>query len=59
MIIRPFRLGDYAAIARIWEYTGLEQLEGKTLDFLAKQLAWDSELVMVAEEDGEVVGVVV
>lgn len=59
MIIRPFRLGDYAAIARIWEYTGLEQLEGKTLDYLAKQLAWDSELVMVAEEDGEVVGVVV
>lgn len=59
MLIRPFRLGDYAAITRIWQATGLEETESETFDALAKQLAWDSELVMVAEQDGEVVGVVV
>jgi ribosomal protein S18 acetylase RimI-like enzyme len=59
MLIRTFRLGDYAAITRIWQETGLEQTEAESLDALAKQLAWDSELVMVAELDGEVVGVIV
>ncbi len=59
MLIRTFRLGDYAAITRIWQETGLEQTEMESLDALAKQLAWDSELVMVAEHEGEVVGVVV
>ncbi|WP_019123830.1 GNAT family N-acetyltransferase [Brevibacillus massiliensis] len=59
MLIRSFRLGDYAAITRIWQETGLNETESETFDALAKQLAWDSELVMVAEQDGEVVGVVV
>ncbi|GAB7389327.1 hypothetical protein BSNK01_31650 [Bacillaceae bacterium] len=59
MIIRPFRLSDYAAITNIWKETNLEKTETETLDALAKQLAWDSELVMVAEVDGEVVGVIV
>lgn len=59
MLIRSFRLGDYAAITRIWQDTGLEEMESETIDALAKQLAWDSDLVMVAEDDGEVVGVIV
>lgn len=59
MLIRTFRLGDYAAITRIWQETLLEQTEMESLDALARQLAWDSELVMVAEMDGNVVGVVV
>jgi ribosomal protein S18 acetylase RimI-like enzyme len=57
--IRSFRLGDYAAITSIWRETGLEQTETESMDALAKQLAWDSELVMVAELDGKVVGVIV
>lgn len=59
MLIRSFRLGDYSAITRIWDETGLNQTEAESLDALATQLAWDSDLVMVAEQDGEVVGVVV
>lgn len=59
MLIRPFRLGDYSAITRIWQETGLEEQEAESLNDLAKQLAWDSDLVMVAEKEGEVVGVVV
>lgn len=59
MIIRTFRLGDYAAITRIWQETELDRTDMETMDSLAKQLAWDSDLVMVAEEDGEVVGVIV
>jgi ribosomal protein S18 acetylase RimI-like enzyme len=59
VLIRSFRLGDYAHIARIWEDTGLEQTETETIDALAKQLAWDSELVMIAEYEEKVVGVIV
>lgn len=59
MLIRSFRLGDYSAINRIWRETNLDRSETESLDALATQLAWDSELVMVAERDGAVVGVVV
>jgi ribosomal protein S18 acetylase RimI-like enzyme len=59
MLIRSFRLGDYSAITRIWQDTNLNRFETESLDALATQLAWDSELVMVAEHDGEVVGVIV
>lgn len=57
--IRTFRLGDYEAITDIWRRTGLEQTEAESLDALAKQLSWDSELVMVAEQDDKVIGVIV
>ncbi|KQL44853.1 GNAT family N-acetyltransferase [Brevibacillus choshinensis] len=59
MLIRPFRLGDYSAITSIWRETGLDQSETESLNDLAQQLAWDSDLVMVAEKEGNVVGVVV
>lgn len=59
MNIRSFRLGDYAAITLIWRETGLEKKETESLDDLAKQLAWDSELVLVAEVEDRVVGVIV
>ncbi|MCF6094394.1 GNAT family N-acetyltransferase [Microaerobacter geothermalis] len=59
MNIRSFRLGDYAEITSIWKETGLEQTETESLDALAKQLAWDSELVLIAEDHDRVVGVIV
>lgn len=59
MRVRSFRLGDYAAITSIWRETGLEQTETESVDALAKQLAWDSELVLIAEMDEKVIGVIV
>ncbi|GED34138.1 MULTISPECIES: GNAT family N-acetyltransferase [Brevibacillus] len=59
MLIRPFRLGDYSAITSIWQETGLDQSDTESLNDLAQQLAWDSDLVMVAEKEGKVIGVVV
>ncbi|MDR7317796.1 GNAT family N-acetyltransferase [Brevibacillus nitrificans] len=59
MLIRPFRLGDYSAITSIWQETGLDQSDAESLNDLAQQLAWDSDLVMVAEKEGKVIGVVV
>jgi ribosomal protein S18 acetylase RimI-like enzyme len=59
VLIRSFRLGDYIYIKKIWQETGLEQTETESLDALAKQLAWDSELVLIAEDDGKAVGVIV
>lgn len=59
MKVRSFRLADYAAITLIWRETGLEQTETESMDALAKQLAWDSELVLIAELDQKVIGVIV
>jgi len=59
VLIRSFRLGDYIYIKKIWQETGLEQTETESLDALAKQLAWDSELVLIAEDEGKAVGVIV
>ncbi len=59
MRIRSFRLGDYVAITTIWRETGLEKKEAESMDDLAKQLAWDSELVLVAEAEERVIGVIV
>lgn len=59
MVIRSFRLSDYAAIMEIWKETGLAYEDMESMDAIAKQLAWDSELVLVAELDENVVGVIV
>lgn len=59
MKIRSFRLGDYEAIMQIWRMTGLDDTNDDSLDALAHQLTWDSDLIMVAESDGRVIGVIV
>lgn len=59
MNIRSFRLSDYADIMRIWKDTSLDKKESETVDALAKQIAWDSEMVMIAELDEKIVGVIV
>jgi ribosomal protein S18 acetylase RimI-like enzyme len=55
--IRNFRLGDYAQVLEIWATTGLNG-DGENLDALARQLSWDSELVLVAEKDERIIGVI-
>jgi ribosomal protein S18 acetylase RimI-like enzyme len=55
--IRNFRLNDYAQVLHIWRATNLDQ-EGASLDSIAKQISWDSELILVAEEDEKVIGVI-
>lgn len=59
MLVRSFQLSDYGPITELLE----QVLEGNTLDdtmiAFGRQLNWDSGLVLVAVEDGSVIGVMI
>lgn len=59
MITRSFRLSDHVSVNRLLEDVLSESCYEETKTALARQLSWDSELVLVAEEDGEIVGVII
>lgn len=59
MNLRSFQLSDVHAVTSIWKMTASKKREEQTLQVLAKQLAYDRDLVLVAEEDGLVVGAIV
>src|SRR5690606_11186128 len=56
--IRSFKLSDHRDVMKIWSRTATKEREAKTLQMLVQQLACDRDLVVVAEEDGEVVGAI-
>lgn len=49
MIVRSIRLSDYASVNSLLEEVLSEECYADTILALAKQLAWDSELILVAE----------
>lgn len=59
MLVRSFQLSDYVKITELLELV----LDGSTLRdtmvAFGRQLNWDSGLVLVAVEDGEVLGVMI
>lgn len=59
MLVRSFHLSDYVQITELLE----QVLEGNvledTMSALARQINWDSGLVLVAVEDGAVLGVMI
>jgi ribosomal protein S18 acetylase RimI-like enzyme len=59
IFVRPFRLADYAAVIQIWKEASMSLEKSDTLEAVAKQLAWNSDLILVAEVEEQVVGVVV
>jgi ribosomal protein S18 acetylase RimI-like enzyme len=59
MIIRSFRLSDHVFVNRLLAEVLSEPCYTETKAALAKQLSWDSELVLVAEDNEEVVGVII
>lgn len=61
MIVRSFRLSDYAEVKQLLADVLSEQCYEDTIDAMANQLSWDSELVMVAEQHAtnEVIGVII
>ena len=60
MLVRPFAMGDYPAVYALWRDAG----SGITLrpsdepDEIAKKLARDPDLFLVAEDGDQVVGVI-
>jgi GNAT superfamily N-acetyltransferase len=56
MVIRSFCLADCARVPQLFEEALSEECYKETITAFASQLAWDSELILVASVDNEVVG---
>lgn len=59
MQIRSFQLSDYRTVAELLEEVLSEECCEETMGAFARQLSWDSELVLVAESKGSIVGVLI
>lgn len=59
MQIRAFQLSDYHSVAELFHETLSEKCCEETMGAFARQLSWDSELIMVATVADLVVGVLV
>ncbi len=59
MWIRTFQLSDYAAVTELLETVLSEQCCEETMEAFARQLSWDSELVLVAVEQEQIVGIII
>jgi ribosomal protein S18 acetylase RimI-like enzyme len=57
MFIRPFRLSDTLPLIHMWEEV-LPQ-ESEALELMTRQLSEDSTLVLVAESNHQIVGMIV
>jgi GNAT superfamily N-acetyltransferase len=59
MVIRSFCLADCARVPALFEATLTEECFEETMSAFASQLAWDSDLILVAADDDEVVAVII
>ncbi|HZG77284.1 MAG TPA: GNAT family N-acetyltransferase [Paenibacillus sp.] len=59
MYVRSFQLSDYAEVTQLMENSLSEACFHDTMEAFARQLSWDSSLVMIAETEGTIVGVVI
>ncbi|MFC4077676.1 GNAT family N-acetyltransferase [Salinithrix halophila] len=58
MHLRSFQLSDVHAVTSIWKMTASREKEEETLQVLSRQLVCDRDLVLVAEDEGRVVGAI-
>lgn len=59
MIIRSFRLSDYLVVNRLLAEALTEACYEETNHALSRQLSYDSELVLVAEEGEDLLGIII
>jgi len=59
MQIRSFQLSDYRMVADLLEEVLSEECCEETMGAFARQLSWDSDLVLVAESAGSIAGVLI
>lgn len=59
MNVRAFRLSDHVEINRLLAESLPEDCYEETSRALARQLSWDSDLVLLAEEDNHLVGIII
>jgi ribosomal protein S18 acetylase RimI-like enzyme len=58
MRIREFKLSEYEEVMRLWEESGLVVRPGDDIEGIKLKLERDPELFLVAEEDDEILGVI-
>ncbi|ANY65804.1 GNAT family N-acetyltransferase [Paenibacillus algorifonticola] len=59
MNVRSFQLSDYRLLTALLADVLTEECYEQTMEAFARQLSWDSELVLVALYESEVVGVII
>ncbi|MDB5054860.1 MAG: GCN5-related N-acetyltransferase [Bacilli bacterium] len=59
MQIRSFQLSDYVSVTQLLEKVLTETCYNETMEAFARQLSWDSELVLVAEKNDSIVGIII
>lgn len=59
VLVRPFRLADYAAVTQLLKDVLSDACYEDTIEAFGRQLSWDSELVLVATDRQEIVGVII
>lgn len=59
MDVRTFQLSDYRPVTQLLETVLSEECYELTMEAFARQLSWDSELVLVASIEGEIVGMII
>lgn len=59
MVVRSFQLSDYRAVSELMETVLSEACCEETREAFARQLGWDSDLILVAEIDGNIAGFII
>jgi ribosomal protein S18 acetylase RimI-like enzyme len=59
MRVRTFQLGDASQVTELMQISLSEECYKETIEAFARQLSWDSDLILVAEEDEELVGTLI
>jgi ribosomal protein S18 acetylase RimI-like enzyme len=59
MQIRSFQLSDYRLVAELLKEVLSEECCEETMGAFARQLSWDSDLILVASEQDTIVGVLI
>ncbi len=59
MKVRSFQLSDYITVTHLLEKVLSEACYDDTMEAFARQLSWDSELVLIAEKEQSIVGVII
>jgi ribosomal protein S18 acetylase RimI-like enzyme len=59
MHVRSIQLADTPYVTRLLQDVLTEICFEDTMEAFARQLSWDTELVLVAEEDEEIVGIII
>ncbi|WP_201317949.1 GNAT family N-acetyltransferase [Paenibacillus sp. EPM92] len=57
--VRSFQLSDSVAVTELFRDVMSDDCYDETMAAFARQLSWDSELILVAEEEQKIVGVIV